>query len=143
MKQLLNFVDFLNEKAEYSQERGHSMIAIHGLSLLDQIKIFHWQTEIGDAHRALGEFYEDFAEDLDNLVEVIMGKYGRISVRATGTPAPLLDMQMADVTSILAKYTKIYENYRDTLFEADPEIKNIIDEVIARIHKLKYLLTLS
>lgn len=140
---LLNFDEFINEAAKYTSDRNHSMLAVHGLSLLDQIKIFHWQTEVGDAHKALGEFYDDFAGQLDELVEVIMGKYGRITVKSTGSPAPLVDIDSVNPTALVEKYVRIYESYRNTTFSNDPEIQNIIDEVIARIHKLKYLLTLS
>ena len=140
---LLNFDEFLTESAKYSNDRNHSMIAIHGLSLLDQIKVFHWQTEVGDAHKSLGEFYEDFADQLDELVEVVMGKYGRISVKSTGSPAPLSDIESTNPTFVLEKYVRLYEGYRNTTFSSDPEIQNIIDEVIARIHKLKYLLSMS
>lgn len=143
MNHIPTFDEFLNEAAKYTEDRNHSMMAIHGLSLLDQIKIFHWQTEVGDAHKALGEFYDDFSDELDGLVEVVMGKYGRISVRSTGSPAPLADIASIDPTALVEKYVRIYEVYRNTTFASDPEIQNIIDEVIARIHKLKYLLTLS
>lgn len=140
---LLTFDEYLNEAAKYTDDRNHSMLAVHGLSLLDQIKIFHWQIEVGDAHKALGDFYDGFSDSLDGLVEVIMGKYGRISVKSTGSPAPLKDLADLDPTELVEKYVRIYTTYRENTFKDDPEIQNIIDEVIADIHKLKYLLTMS
>jgi DNA-binding ferritin-like protein len=137
------FKDYLNENAQYSHTKGHSMIAVHGFALLDQIKIFHWQTEVGDAHKALGDFYNDFAEALDELVEVIMGKYGRITMSQIGKPTALVDISEMMPSVFVEKYIRIFEGYRDGLFAQDPEIKNIIEEIIARHHKLKYLLTMS
>jgi hypothetical protein len=42
-----------------------------------QFKFLHWQT-FGDAkHKAYGEIYEAMGDNIDKLVESMMGKYGR------------------------------------------------------------------
>ena len=143
MKSFQQFYNELNEAAKYTGDKNIALLAMHGLSLRDQIHLFHWQTEVGDMHTALGNFYNEFLEQLDGLMEVVMGKYGRFSVNSLGSPAPLQDLQEADVEGLIERYVQIFEGYKDTTFSNDPEIVNIIDEIVASIQKLKYLLTMS
>lgn len=146
MKKLKTFKDFyadINEAAKYTDDKNIVLLAMQGLSLRDQIHVFHWQTEVGDMHSALGDFYGDFLDQLDGLIEVVMGKYGRFSVKSVGTPTPLLDLKDVNVEEFVQKFVTLFENYKSSTFKNDPEILNILDEIIASIHKLKYLLTMS
>jgi hypothetical protein len=143
MEKLKPFADFINEAAKYTNDKNIALMAMNGLSLRDQIHVFHWQTEVGDQHKALGEFYEDFLEQFDGLMEVVMGKYGRFSVKSVGTPRPLVDIKDVNVMESVDKYTTLFSGYKSSTFKNDPEILNIIDEILASIEKLKYLLTMS
>ena len=141
-KLIQSFQDFINEEAKYTDDRAIAVLAMNGLSLRDQIHVFHWQTEVGDQHKALGDYYEDFLEQLDGLMEVVMGKYGRFSVKSVGTPAPLVDLKDVDVEKFVSSKVSIFVEAKK-IFSKDPEILNILDEIIAEIEKLKYLLTMS
>ena len=141
-KLIPNFQEFINEAAKYTDDRSIAVLAMNGLSLRDQIHVFHWQTEVGDKHKALGDYYDDFLEQLDGLMEVVMGKYGRFSVKSVGTPAPLVDLKDVNVEEFVDSKVSIFVEAKK-IFSKDPEILNIIDEVIAEIQKLKYLLTMS
>jgi hypothetical protein len=137
-----NFQEFINEAAKYTDDKSIAVLAMNGLSLRDQIHVFHWQTEVGDKHKALGDYYDDFLEQLDGLMEVVMGKYGRFSVKSVGTPAPLVDLKDVNAEEFVDSKVSIFVEAKK-IFAKDPEILNIIDEVIAEIQKLKYLLTMS
>jgi hypothetical protein len=141
-KLIPNFQEFINEAAKYTGDRSIAVLAMNGLSLRDQIHVFHWQTEIGDQHKALGDYYDTFLEQLDGLMEVVMGKYGRFSVKSVGTPAPLVDLKDVNIEEFVESKVSIFVEAKK-IFSKDPEILNIIDEVIAEIQKLKYLLTMS
>jgi hypothetical protein len=143
LKSFQQFYSDLNEATKYTSDKNIALLAMQGLSLRDQIHVFHWQTEVGDMHTALGDFYDDFLGQLDGLMEVVMGKYGRFSVKGIGTPTPLLDLKDVNVEEFVNKFISIFEGYKKETFKNDPEIINIIDEVVASIHKLKYLLTMS
>jgi hypothetical protein len=143
MKKIGTYTDFLNEAEKFSTDKNLSLLGMHGFSLRDQIHVFHWQCEIGDLHTALGDFYEDFLEQLDGLMEVVMGKYGRVSMKTVGTPSPLKDLADVNLEEYLNKYIGIFEGYKSSTFKNDDDIKNIIDEIIASINKLKYLITMS
>jgi hypothetical protein len=140
---LLTYEEFssLNE-AKMTSDRNHPIAVKHGLDLLDQTRIFHWQTEVGDAHKALGEFYEDFSELNDSLVETTMGKYGRIALK--GLPKePYMDLAEVNLQDYYTKYEIIYDKEVRSYFPDDSSIKNIVDEIVGAIQKLKYLLTMS
>jgi hypothetical protein len=141
-KLILSFQEFINEEAKYTDDRAIAVLAMNGLSLRDQIHVFHWQTEIGDQHKALGDYYDTFLGQLDGLIEVVMGKYGRFSVKSVGIPAPLVDLKDVNIEEFVDSKVSIFVEAKK-IFSKDPEILNIIDEVIAEIHKLKYLLTMS
>lgn len=137
-----NYEDFLNESAKYTSEKTHSDMAMYGLWLRNQIHLFHWQTEIGDQHKALGDFYNEFLEQLDELVEVSMGKYGRVSFTPTVT-VPLQNLKDIVVSEFVNIGVSNFASFRIDTYKNDPEIQNIIDEIIANMHKLNYLLSMS
>jgi hypothetical protein len=143
LKTFNEFYQLMTEAAKYTADKNIALVAMHGLALRDQIHVFHWQTEIGDKHTALGDFYESFLEQLDGLMEVVMGKYGRFTVKGVGSPAPLVDLKDVDPDQFVQKYITIFNDYKKVTFKDDPEILNIIDEILASIEKLKYLLTMS
>jgi hypothetical protein len=140
---LPNYEEFLNEAAKFSGNRSHSMFAMQSLSLRDQIHVWHWQTDIGDAHSALGDFYGSIIDSVDEIMEITMGKYGRVSVKGIGTPPPLIDLSDANVEEYLTKYVDLYNEYKRDTFVNDADIQNKLDEVVADINKLKYLLTMK
>lgn len=132
----------LNEAAKYNTNKTHSDVAMYGLWLRNQIHLFHWQTEVGDAHKALGDFYDGFLGQLDGLIEVCMGKHGRVSA----TPAviqPLQNLKDVNVEEFVNLAVSNFVSFRNDVYGDSPEIQNIVDEIIAEMHKLKYLLTMS
>jgi hypothetical protein len=143
MVKIPNFNQFINESAKYSSDRNHSMFAMHSLSLRDQIHVWHWQTEIGDKHKALGEFYDFLVDKMDEIMEISMGIYGRISVKSVGTPKPLLDIQGINIDEVLKGYADLYEQFRIDTYSKNSDIQNKIDELIGEINKLRYLMTMS
>lgn len=137
------FNEYITESVKYTQDSSISMLAMYGLCLRDQIHVFHWQTQVGDMHKALGDFYDAFLITFDGLMESIMGKYGRFKVSTLGMPVTLLDLDQVNVEEFVDTYIQVFENYKRTTFCNDGEIINILDEIIASIHKLQYLLTMS
>jgi DNA-binding ferritin-like protein len=137
-----NYREFLNEAAKFTTERTHSDAAMYGLWLRNQIHLFHWQTEVGDAHKALGDFYDGFLDKLDNLTEVCMGKHGRVLATPTITK-PLQNLKDVNVQEFVDIQISYYEKLRAEVYSDSSDIQNIIDEIIADMNKLKYLLTMS
>ena len=119
-------------------------VVLNLLKLLNQLRIFHWQTDSYAQHKAFGDAYESISDLVDELVEVHQGKYGKISYES---PAALelansedLDAQsiLTEVANYLATdFTKMHDAVKDT------DCLNIRDEIVAQLNKLKYLLTLK
>jgi hypothetical protein len=132
---------FVAEGAKYSADQSHANLAVHSLDLLSQIRVWHWQTEIGDQHTALGGFYDDLSTLVDGLIEVIMGKYGRIAVNGVNRLA-IVNLNDTSIVTQISNFIGVYDAARKT-FTDSTEIQNILDEVVALCHKISYLLTMS
>ena len=54
-------------------EMASTLVAIQ-----TQLRFFHWQTKSYARHQAYGGTYDAMDGLIDNFVEVLMGKYGRV-----------------------------------------------------------------
>jgi hypothetical protein len=141
--QIYTYNEFLSESAvRFTQNPSHAQLAIDGLHLLSQMRIWHWQVTIGDLHKALGDFYEDFSELNDSLIEAVMGKYGRFEIKGT-KKYEFIDYSVEAFDSFISKWESLYTEQYRKLFSKDSEICNILDEITAEIQKIKYLATMS
>lgn len=121
-------------------------IVLKTLQLQAQIKILHWQTMSYAEHSAFDSFYKDSRKLIDQLIEVIQGKYncrillgGIDSIQISDYSNLKINMFLMDMENFFAS-----EIYMCGLDKAkDPEIENILHELRAEIDKLKYLLTLK
>jgi DNA-binding ferritin-like protein len=119
------------------------MIVTNLLTLHNQLKIHHWQTKSYAEHQALGGAYNEFSELIDEFVEVFMGKYGRIESK-DGFKIELSNYKDISAVDFVDKYIDYLINeLPKSLVETDTDLFNIRDEMLAQLHKLKYLLTLS
>lgn len=112
------------------------------MTLRDQVKVYHWQTESYARHKATDDLAGSLDESIDKFVETYMGKYGRPKFTArTGTirvqnfhdknaPA-LLREAVAWLTHKLPKHLK----------STDTDLLNIRDEIVGELNKTLYLFT--
>lgn len=119
-----------------------SEIAIKVLHVLSQVQMFHWQTDKMAHHKTFDDFSKEFKDLADNLMEVIQGKYGRAIINMD-TYIPLRNIQELDPKGFAEQCVDIFKVYQDNIFSNDQEISAILDEVIALLQKLKYLLTFN
>lgn len=119
------------------------MIVTNLLTLHNQLKIHHWQTKSYAEHQALGGAYDAFTDMIDEFIEVLMGKYGRIK-GADGFTIELKEYDNISTNDFVDKYIDYLVNELPKgLEESDTDLLNIRDEMLAQLNKLKYLLTLS
>ncbi len=118
---------------------------LKSLQLQAEMKILHWQTMSYAEHKAFGKFYDRIGDHIDNLIECIQGKYGRIMIGGIDS------IQVSDYNNLKIN---IFLMDMDTFFTteiwtcginkmADTEIVNIVDEIKAELDRLRYLLTLK
>ena len=133
----------LKEGFTVEAEEPFANFALSLFAIRDQAHMFHWQTTSIAQHEALGEFYEDFIEKTDDLIENIMGKMGRPSLaQGTITVSGYSDTELAqfikDATNVLSIQLPQFVEA-----EGNEEIFNIAQELQSLINKLSYLITLE
>lgn len=114
------------------------------LTFQNQVKILHWQTTSYSEHNSLGSLYDSLSTNIDEFVEVFMGKYGRIisgnsfnltleNYKNLGPMSLMSDME----NYLISELPTMLDNSKDT------DLLNIRDEILAAVNKTKYLLTLK
>lgn len=132
------FISNLNE-IENPLSEQYSLLPVLGLSILNQVQVWHWQTEKGHHHVSLGEFYQTFQELNDKLAEVIIGKYNRFSVMDHS----LFDLQDIDTVNMEDWFDDLigtYQTVKSNYFENQDDIENVIDDILTELQQIKYLL---
>lgn len=113
------------------------------LTIHNQFKMLHWQTNSFSEHKALGEAYDSFGEQMDELVETHFGRYGRVRPEG-GVNVKLYNYELSKPKELCDKARAILANIREK-YESDgaTDLSNITDELIGIIDHTEYLLTLS
>ena len=116
-------------------EVASKLVEIH-----NQLRFFHWQTTSYARHQAYGGAYEALDGLIDNFVEVLMGKYGRVPA----LPMKIYNRNEKDCMTFIEE-TIAYLLMLSTALnpQTDTDLLNIRDEMVAEFNKLKYLLTLK
>lgn len=98
--------------------------------------IMHWQTESYAAHQALGEYYSEIPELVDQVVEAYQGKTGII---LRNFP---IEMESYEDMQPLAYMEYLSQELKDgrALFGDDSEIQNLVDSIAELIDSTMYKL---
>lgn len=114
------------------------------LSTQVQFKILHWQTKGYARHIAFGDIYDSLDELVDEYVEVAMGKWGRFSVDEKTNTIVYKNLSEVNMVEFLQDFKgKLYLITTELNQEKDTDLLNLKDEILAKINKLAYLLTLE
>jgi hypothetical protein len=114
-----------------------------------QAKLLHWQTHSYSEHKALDNFFDEFIEISDTLIESIMGKYGRPEFSDAERTLKLDNYESPESPDGLPRFLEHLDTcYRQECIsefseEKDPEIFNIIQEILGLIDQTRYLLSLK
>lgn len=109
----------------------------------DQAHIFHWQTKSNSQHVILGDFYEDYLEELDELAEVIFGQTGHTCSVGDGV-LKLMDYSEENLQKYIREITTIF-TYEFPMYFPDINeniaIYHILGDLLEVINKFKYLMS--
>ena len=114
-----------------------------------QTKLLHWQTKSRAEHEALDVLFGDLVKIGDQLVESVMGKYGRPELAPEEANFTLSNYENPEnpdgLPIFISNIDNCFRNECSSLFspEKDPEIHNIIQEILGVIDNVSYLLTLQ
>jgi hypothetical protein len=127
------------------------------MQMLNDIKLFHWNTHSYAQHKATDELHERLSGHVDKFVEVLLGKLaasgsgsgsgsGSLRLRLPPvTPLPLHSFRSADTLRHAMQQFVRYLVRMDTCF-ASPlhtDLRNIRDEILADVNQFLYLLSLQ
>lgn len=114
------------------------------LSLMAQIKMYHWSTLSYAKHKALDDLHGVLSEKIDFFVEAWIGRARKQPIQHLSVP---LGLVVGDAT---AKPEKYIAEQRDRIaamsaktFAKAPELQNILEEMLAEMDKTLYLLNLA
>lgn len=99
----------------------------------------HWKTKSYAEHMALGAFYEDVLEQLDNFVEAYQGQYNAL------LDVPLADNEFeGDIADILEQQMAwLQDNREDVVPGKETSLLNMLDAIIGvyqtALYKLRFL----
>lgn len=127
-------------------ELGLAHAITRAFAIRDQAHIFHLQTKSFARHKNLDNFYHQFLDDVDDLIEMIMGKYNT----EPNDFKQVEPISFNDFTeSVLHKFYTEAENLFNRDFyelidpEKDAEIVDQINLIKSRLDTLEYLMTLT
>jgi len=111
------------------------------LTIVNQLKYYHWQTDSYSKHKALGEAYDTLNALVDDFVEILLGKYGKDLVPISINIKTESELDANSAINEIAEF--LANDLSNILSEKDTDLLNIRDEMLATVNKTKYLLTLN
>lgn len=111
------------------------------IKILNQLKVYHWQTTSYAEHKAFGKAYDELNDLIDSFVEIYMGKHGQPMTKVVYKFE--LESYSEDYRGFVNDCVQYFTNLGMELTESDTDLNNIKDEMLAEINKLKYLLSLQ
>ena len=111
------------------------------LTILNQLKIYHWTTDSYAQHKAFGKAYDELDELVDSFVEILLSKGGKdipsMSIRLFSKE----DMDSASAINDIVSF--LSNEIPPSLGDGDSDLLNIKDEMLGVVNRTKYLLTLN
>ena len=121
--------------------RGNGSIVEAMLTIRNQIKVYHWQTGSFARHKATDDLTAALDTNIDEFIEVYMGKYGRPKVSGS---IKLHNFSDSAAKSFVAKQTKYLTSVLPKkLKSTDTDLLNVRDTILADLNKVLYLFTLN
>ncbi len=113
------------------------------LTLQNQMRVFHWQTQKTPGsfaqHEAFGTAYDELDPLIDDFIEIYQGKKGKLMANGTFNLSlhNLDDNPEAFIDEFVEYLVNIVPQRLD---EADTDLLNIRDEMLAILNQTKYRL---
>ena len=113
------------------------------LTLQNQMRVFHWQTQKTPGsfaqHQAFGTAYDELDPLIDDFIEIYQGKKGKLM--ANGTFNISLHNLDENPEAFIGEFVDYLVNIvPQRLDDADTDLLNIRDEMLAILNQTKYRL---
>jgi len=120
-------------------------ITIVFMEILIMVKLFHWKTHSYATHKATDELYSKLNENIDQFVEVLLGKTGQRTDLMSNKNIRLMDLSSSES---LKRKVDDFKGYLVALNDnkamqqmTNTDLYNIRDEILGNLNQFLYLLT--
>jgi len=112
------------------------------MTLRDQLKIYHWQTLTYSRHIATNDLITKLDANIDQFVEVYIGKYGRPKLSGKQGTIHLRNFHDVEAPKLLTEAIEwMTHDLTASLKKSDTDLFNIRDTIVADLNQVKYLFT--
>lgn len=117
-----------------------SKLLLNLLQLKNQMKLYHWQTELYSRHLASNKFLGKYNEILDSLIEAYQGRYGTIKLKNSNS-VKISNIPDDKIIDFLMKMRDYLTDVAPKLFNKNKngDLFNLRDEILANIDTTIYL----
>jgi DNA-binding ferritin-like protein len=130
---------------------NHAEVMRFFLSILNKIKVYHWQTNSYARHKATDELHANLSTLVDQFIEVLTGRTiaetnnpnYRITVTEDTSTIKLKNYSDKEAPNLIIEIKKVLENNINSFIGSNTELANIRDEMLAEINKVAYLFSLQ
>ena len=130
---------------KYSLKNFQREITVKFLEILLMIKLFHWKTTSFATHKATDELYASLNENIDNFIEVLLGKSGSRTDLLSNKNIALIDLnsqeQLKSKIDSIKSYLVDLDSNKALQSMSNTDLFNIRDEILGDLNKFLYLLT--
>ena len=120
-------------------------ITVKFLEILLMIKLFHWKTTSFATHKATDELYASLNINIDNFIEVLLGKSGSRTDLLSNKNIALIDLnsqeQLKSKIDSIKSYLVGLDSNKALSTMSNSDLFNIRDEILSDLNKFLYLLT--
>lgn len=100
------------------------------------IKMHHWATSDYSLHVLLDDFYKDYSDLVDDIVEIVLGQYDN-SIEVL--PIKPFEAAFSNLESLLQLTAKSFDEVRQNLDKMPKGTRTVMDEVDKFLSKYTYL----
>ena len=114
------------------------------MTLRDQVKLYHWQTMNYPRHIATNDLVAKLDTNIDQFVEVYIGRYGRPKLSGKTASIHLRNHSDKEAQQMIQDMVSWLErDLPKKLKPTDTELLNIRDTILQDLNQTLYLFTLN
>ena len=119
-------------------------IACMMMTLRDQIKVYHWQTMTYSRHIATNDLLTKLDANIDQFVEVYIGKYGRPKFSGKSSVIHLRNYHDKETPALLKEAIDWMNiDLPRKVKKTDTDLFNIRDTIVADLNQVLYLFSFT
>ena len=114
------------------------------MTLREQVKLYHWQTMNYPRHIATNDLLPKLDTNIDQFVEVYIGKYGRPKLSGKTSTIRLRNHSDKEATKMIQEAIAwLNTDLTKKLKKTDTDLINIRDTIVADLNQTLYLFSFN